>query len=104
MIRETATAAEVYQTFVTPDVESAIKTLLAAIEEQLDYEKSFDLMIKCVEVSEGKFDKDAPHYDRLAWLIRQAYLFGACFATELHLETANAGYKALFYGEKPAPI
>ena len=96
MIRETATAAEVYQTFCAQDPEISLKNLVAVIDEQLDYEKSFDLMIKCAEVSEGKIDKSAPIYERMMWVIRQAFLFGFAYAAECHYEAAENGYMELF--------
>ncbi len=99
MIRETATAAEVYQTFVTPDAEQALKEITAIIDGQLDMEKSWEVMEACIEASKGKIDDNTKPWERIMWLVRQAYIFGFNYASSLHYEAAEAGYKALFYGE-----
>lgn len=99
MIRETATAAEVYGTFVAPNVEQALKEITAIIDTQLDMEKSLDVLDACIEASKGKIDDNAKPWERITWLVRQAYIFGFNYATSLHYEAAEAGYKALFYGD-----
>lgn len=102
MTRETATAAEVYETFVASDAEQALKEITATIDGQLDMEKSFELMEACVEASKGKIEDDTKPWERIVWLVRQAYILGFIYAASIYIETAEAGYKALFYGETAA--
>lgn len=102
MIREHATAAEVRNAFVAPDAEAAIRDLTTIIGEKLDMETSLDLMLKCIDVSEGMVDEDSKPHERVMWLVRQAFLFGFSYAAQLHYEAAEAGYNALFYGEPPS--
>lgn len=102
MIRETATAAEVYGTFVAQDAEQALKEITAIIDSQLDEEKSWEVMEACIEVNKGKIDDNAKPLERIMWLVRQAYIFGFNCASSLHYEAAEAGYKALFYGDPAA--
>lgn len=99
MIRESATAAEVYGTFVAQDAEQALKGITAIIDSQLDMEKSLEVMKACIEASKGKIEDNTKPWERIMWLVRQAYIFGFDYASSLHYEAAEAGYKALFYGE-----
>ncbi len=102
MIRETATAAEVYKTFVAPDKELALKEITAIIDGQLDMEKSLEVMEACIEASKGKIEDSTNPYEQIMWLVRQAYIFCFNYASSIHYEAAEAGYKALFYGETTA--
>ena len=99
MIRETATAAEVYGTFVAQDADHALKEITAIIDGQLDMDKSWEVMEACIEASKGKIEDNTKPWERIMWLVRQAYIFGFNYACSLHYEAAEAGYNALFYGE-----
>ena len=97
MIRETATAAEVYKTFVAPDAEQALEEITAIIADQLDMEMSFEIMETCAEAIKGKVADNAKPWERIMWLVRHAYILGFYYASSLHYEAAEAGYNALFH-------
>ena len=96
--KQTATAEEVREAFVAPDAGAAVKEITAIIDSQLDMEKSADLLEACLDASKGVLEEDAKPWERLMWLVRQAYLFGFNYAATLHYEAAEQGYKALFCG------
>ena len=98
MDKRTATAQEVRDAFLVEDIEQAVADIAQTMGELLDYKTSEELLVNCCTSLPEEQRQGLSRYDRLCWIARQAFLAGYLQATETLLETAVAGYNALFAG------
>lgn len=101
--KQTATAEEVREAFVAPDAEAAVKEITAIIGSQLDMEKSADLLEACLDASKGVLEEDAKPWERLMWLVRQAYLFGFNYAAPSTMRPQNRATRLYFVRVRSNP-
>lgn len=98
MDKRTATAQEVKDAFLVEDIEQAVTDIAQTMGGILDYKTSEDILANCCTSLPEEQRQGLSRYDRLCWIARQAFLAGYLQATETLLETAVAGYNALFAG------
>lgn len=98
MDKRTATAQEVRDAFLVEDIGQAVTDIAQTMGEMLDYKTSEDILVNCCTSLPEEQRQGLSRYDCLCWIARQAFLAGYLQATETLLETAVAGYNALFAG------
>lgn len=95
-MRNTITAAEVWEHFCLENIEETVKSIAETMDKMLDYNTSEDLLIAAAESMDEESRKNCNLYDKLTWIARQCYLRGFVESFKAAFESANMTYNEIF--------